>query len=400
MKRAWKLTHLDNFSLWMIIKGAWLYDTAPDFDKMKSSLQELIKTYPIMDGYYDKAKGAMIYDDEAPVGKANFVRIERKDLKAADVIGKNRMVYTLIPPIDVKAFKNGKAKPFKAALVILSDSALLLIQCAHAVMDAHTYYNFIHQWIALYNGETITPMTIDQGLLPRKDAMSKEDAIASAKAYNWPKIQGKSLVRLFCSFILGKYAKGTVIYEVSQKEIQERRAATGAGTNAILCAITAHKFFERMPKKTQYAVNLTTDVRGRFPGLDDNFWGNCSNAFAVNGTFNAQDDINANAVLIDKAVKESITPEKIEKDLRLTFCASYYKLPYFCVDPVSFMSTKPDAICVNNVLKFRVCELDWGTGLPRYAYPNDLMDMIKFWQPVAGGPVQIIFGSLAGKLMK
>ena len=48
----------------------------------------------------------------------------------------------------------------------------------------------------------------------------------------------------------------------------------------------------------------------------------------------------------------------------------------------------------------RTGELDWGHGFPAYTFPNQLTDMGKFWQPVANGPIHIVYGGLAAKIMK
>lgn len=54
MKQEWKLSSFDLFSLNMTIKGAWIYDVAPDYNKMKEALREIQKMYPLLGGRYNE----------------------------------------------------------------------------------------------------------------------------------------------------------------------------------------------------------------------------------------------------------------------------------------------------------------------------------------------------------
>ena len=60
----------------------------------------------------------------------------------------------------------------------------------------------------------------------------------------------------------------------------------------------------------------------------------------------------------------------------------------------------PDGFYVNNQLKFKACELNFGTGKPLRVQQAMLPDMIKFWQEEPDGPVQIIYGGFASKIMR
>lgn len=51
-------------------------------------------------------------------------------------------------------------------------------------------------------------------------------------------------------------------------------------------------------------------------------------------------------------------------------------------------------------LRSRACEVNFGTGMPLKAQQAMLPDMIKSWQPKADGPVQIIYGGYAAKIMR
>lgn len=42
MKREWKLSSFDLFTLGMTIKGAWVYAAAPDAELMRAGLRKLL----------------------------------------------------------------------------------------------------------------------------------------------------------------------------------------------------------------------------------------------------------------------------------------------------------------------------------------------------------------------
>ena len=89
----------------------------------------------------------------------------------------------------------------------------------------------------------------------------------------------------------------------------------------------------------------------------------------------------------------------MDENTRLSLASSEYSLPYFPFDESKMNCPNPELFYINNQLKFRANEINFGQGIPEYAVPNDLADMVKFWQPVSGGPVQVIFaGYLAQKI--
>lgn len=85
---------------------------------------------------------------------------------------------------------------------------------------------------------------------------------------------------------------------------------------------------------------------------------------------------------------------------QLSISASRYGLPYFLFDASDMNSRDPKLFYVNNQLKFKACELNFGTGKPLRVQQAMLPDMIKFWQEEPDGPVQIIYGGFASKLMR
>lgn len=396
---TWKLSFSDLFCLGMTIKGAWVYENMPEVEKLKKSLAQIAATYPYLTGKYNPQTKAMEWDENA-IGTIPFEEIEAKGYGMADVCGNPKLAWSIVKPFDIKNFKIGKAQPFAVSLARLSDGFVLFVQAAHALMDAHTFYNIIAQWAELCKGNGITPMTLDQSRLPSPNAYSKEETLSKITQQGWVKIGLKQVLKMLWYARKNEAVKDTVSIVVSQDEIENYKKNTSAGTHGILSAIAAKKFYEHLPKHKIFKYITTVDMRGRHKGIDENFMGNVSQAFQIGGDFDLSQSIENLSVEISNQTKQFVSSALPEEIMRLTVCASEYSLPYFMFDASDMNNSNPKTIYINNQLKFRACELDFGQGLPAYAFPNQLTDMVKFWQPVANGPVHIIYGGLAANIMK
>lgn len=451
--KTWKLSSFDTFTLGMIIKSAWVYEQVPDINKMKESLSELIKTYPYLSGKFEAKTKSVVWMDYS-VPEIPFELVDQPLYSVSELCGNPNLAWSLVKQFNINDFKAGKMKAFTATLLRLNDSAVLYVQAAHALMDAATFYSIIRQWAELYKGNDITPMTIDQSLLPSPDAFDEKEALAKVQEQGWMKMTSKKLIKMLWNLMKNNSIKDTVSIEVPQEQILALRNITGAGTNAVLTAIAAQKFYERLPKHKSFKLITVMDLRGRFTGIDGSFMGNFSQAMPVSAAmataYPAVTDAASAAIgpateagtgpevavspaagtgtgaaapaqvrdiaaatgfslsqsteslikEIDRATKAFIGSGIAEQITRLSICASEHSLPYFFFDASDMNCGDPGTLYTNNQLKFRACELDWGIGMPRWCYPNTLTDMVKFWQPVAGGPVQIIYGGQAAKIMK
>ena len=92
--------------------------------------------------------------------------------------------------------------------------------------------------------------------------------------------------------------------------------------------------------------------------------------------------------------------DALSENVQLSTSSSLYGLPYFMFDASDMNSPDPKLFYVNNQLKMKADRVDFGTGMPLRVQQAMLPDMIKFWQPEPGGPVQIIYGGYAAKIMK
>lgn len=393
-----KLTSFDLFTLNMAIKGAWLYRNAPDFEGMKKALARLSELYPQLGGRYDEKSKSLVWAD----GQTVTLPFASCDLRAysVDELKGNAKVWSLVKEYDLKAFKSGKAMPFSALLGYLQDGAVLYVQCAHATMDGAAFYELVNQWAALYRGEAVRPMVADPSQIPAGDCLSREETLRQVCEKGWIRVRFRQLFRMLLNLWRNNRIRTTYEIEVSQDEIHRLRQLSGAGTNAVLSAITVQALSRHMPHGRPFRLLFVADLRERVQDIGKDYFGNASQAVVAEGLFDPKNDIAELASKIDHSLRNMLTSGKVDENLRLSLCSLHYGLPYFYFDASDMNCPDPGTIYFNNQLKFRACELDWGYGLPAYAFPNDLSDMVKFWQPVASGPVRIIFGGLASKIME
>ena len=398
MHKLWKLTSFDIFCLGMNIKSAWIYREAPDFEKMKSALETLAAMYPHLSGHYDEKEKSVVWDDSAKP-QLPFDTLDLRKYGIAELSGNARLAWSLVKPYDVKGFKKGLVPAFSATLGYLKDGCILYVQCAHATMDGHTFHALINQWAAIYRGEDTSAMVVDQSLVPSEEAYSKEETLRLVREKGWPTIGFRKVIKMLVSLVRNNSIKKTTVMEVSQDWISRLKAESGAGTNAVLSAIVVGKMAERLPEKKSFKMLFTTDLRERINGIGDDFFGNLSQPAVIEGEVPADIGIASIAATIDKGLKEALEPDTLEGNMQLYMCSSHYGLPYVHFDASDMNCPGNGTIIINNFLKFRANVLDWGLGIPLYSFTNELPDMVKLWQPVAGGPVQIIFGGYAAKMM-
>lgn len=384
---TWKLSTFDLFSLGMTIKGAWIYRELPEAQKLQASLDVVLKPYPQLLGRYDEKLKAVVWS-----GDENPIMLKELDRRGHST---SEDMYGLVPEFKINDFKGGKAGALEAYRVTLDDGAAIVLQGAHAMMDGATFYRIAGDWGRLTAGLQVEPMTVDQGLIPDADALTKEQTLSRVQELGWSRIEFKSLFKMLFNLVAMKFIKGTFTIEVSQDEISRMREASGAGTNAVLCHYAVGKLLEKLPAKENFTLLEVADLRGRACNVPDGFFGNFSQPVII-GSFAR----NATVADIQTAAAAKLNDGRaISENVQLSVCSSRYGLPYFMFDAGDMNSSDPDLFYVNNQLKFKACEFDFGTGKPLRAQQAMLPDMIKFWQSEPGGPVQIVYGGFASKIM-
>ena len=386
--KTWKLTTFDLFSLDMTIKGAWTYKELPETSVLQAALDSVLQPYPQLLGRYDEKQKAAVWS-----GREEPIKLVELDRRGHSI---SEDMYTLVPKFNANGFKSGKSRALEAYRIKLDDGTAIVLQGAHALMDGATFYRIAGDWGRMTSGIPVEAMTVNQNLIPDADALSKEQALARIQELGWSKIKFKSLIRMMFNLVSMKLIKDTYVIEVSQDELSRMRGESGAGTNAVLCHYATGKLLEKLPGKERFTLLEVADLRGRACNVPDGFCGNFSQP-AVIGEFRRDvtaGDIQkaASAILNDK--------EALSENVQLSVCSTQYGLPYFLFDASDMNSRDPKLFYVNNQLKFKACEFDFGTGKPLKAQQAMLPDMIKFWQAEPDGPVQIVYGGFASKIMR
>ncbi|MCQ2111475.1 MAG: hypothetical protein MJY79_08285 [Bacteroidaceae bacterium] len=384
--RTWKLSTFDLFSLGMTIKGVWIYSELPDKNVLQASLDSVIRPYPHVLGRYDEKTKSVMWS-----GHEEMIRLLELDRTSHSTL---EDIYSLVPKFDANGFKSGKKQALEAYRVVLRDGVAIVLQGAHALMDGATFYRIASDWGKLTAGIPVKPMTVDQTLIPDADSLTEEQTLARVQQLGWSKIEFRSLFRMMFNLSAMKMLKATYTLEISQDEIRQMREKSGAGTNAVLCHYAVSKFLEKLPAKERFTLLQVADLRGRACSVPENFCGNFSQP-AVLGEFGRD----FKAADIQKAASAILSDSKaLSETVLLSVCSSRYSLPYFMFDASDMNSRDPKLFYVNNQLKFKACQIDFGTGMPLRTQQAMLPDMIKIWQSTPDGPVQIIYCGFAARI--
>lgn len=385
---TWKLTSFDLFSLGMTIKGAWIYKELPDTPVMRASLDKVLRPYPQLLGRYDARQKSVLWD-----GQEKSIELVELDRREHSVV---EDMYGLVPKFNINGFKAGKSQALEAYRITLGDGAAVVLQGAHALMDGYTFYRIAGDWGKMTSGTPVEAMTVDQDLLPDAGALTKEQALSRVQQLGWSRIELKSLFRMLFNMATMKLIRDTCTLEVSQDELSRLREESGAGTNAVLCRFAISRLMEKFPAKERFTLIEVADLRGRACNVPEGFCGNFSQAVII-GEFGRD----ATAADIQKAASARLNDkDALSENVQLSASSSLYGLPYFMFDASDMNSPDPKLFYVNSQLKMKADRVDFGTGMPLRVQQAMLPDMIKFWQPEPGGPVQIIYGGYAAKIMK
>lgn len=399
MVREWKLSSIDRFSLNLPINGAWIYRESPDYGKMKESLAKLQEAYPQLGGRYDVRSNSLKWDD-LESDPLPFSTVSCREYSADGLAG-NPEIWKLVAPYDAKAFRKGKIGPFSAVLAELNDGSVLFIQCAHGIMDAHTFYRLIDEWASLYRGDQTEIPFAEQFPLSVPEVLSREETLLQNRKKGWVKVGTRQKLRALWNIVRARKTYRTTCHvEVSPEELKQLRKESGAGLNAVLTALATKTLAQHIGREECYRMNFMANLRGMIDGVGAAYFGNMSMPVSSGREYDLSADSAVLAEQIETALFDELTSEKLGENIRLMHSNDSHRLPFFPFDPSDITSSAPKVFHVNNLLSFKACDLDWGTGKPVYAFPSTLTEMIDFWRPVSKGPVLIVYGGAASGIMK
>lgn len=428
MKRIF--SQMDLFCATLVIRGAWIYDSFMDFKVLSKGLSELVKEYPLLTGRMDPDKKGLEYPafQAIPFTEIKNSSLSVKDLQQNEDFASGKMYGAFAPGFSLRDFQKGKVPPFAASLTQLADGSLLTVQLAHVLMDGHAFYRMMARWGEICRGilsgskgvgeagcsasegalESALEgasycagpgAILDQSIAPGQSGSSKEQTLERVQRSGWIHLNGKKVLQMMLGMFSGASKKYVRVLHVSAEEIgrMKKEAGEGVGTNAVLAAYVVKGLMKS--GAGEYTIMNVADLRGRWKSLPEEFVGNTTGNI-VTGGLRCSDTFGELAGKIQSNIDSYFSDsQKLEEIVSLYLDASYHKLPYINFDVADMYSRKPHTLNINNLLRFRLYDTDFGRGRPLLTPPNDLPDMVKFWpNPSGDGSVDIILRGYPARL--
>lgn len=282
---------------------------------------------------------------------------------------------------------------------------------AHMCMDGRSLYNFLYEWSLLCRVKHVEIQQETQLELPKPDFMSKSQVAAILEKRKWTKLGLGSLLKMaFYGMSPNSKASCTPLLingdKIRQlKAIACRETGIRIGTNAILSAavLKTNMILNGFNGRKEYSVVTVADIRGRYKNLCAGFVGNAVYNIVTDSLKECY-DIFELAKLIQMNVTEYLENHdgELDESVDLNMNAIKWRLPYVGFDLSGMNSKTPTTLYVNDLREMPVYDLDFGSGRPAIAIPNDLPDMVKIWPVNDGkGSVMLFFrGYLAKNIVE
>ena len=404
--KTWRFSLLDMACGDMIIKAIWIYNKKLDAGLMSEKLSVLLEKYPFLAGRLKSADGISCNNEGCP-----FDVVERPDLIIKGALKSLHIYDDFSQELDIKDFKTGKSAPITFRVTNLRDGAVLGVQMAHICMDGQSLYNFLYEWALLCHVKNIEIQQKTQSEFPKLEFKSKSQVSSILEKKNWTKLGFKNLIKMaFYGMSPNSKASCTPLLingdKIRQlKAIAGRKTGIRIGTNAILSAVVlkTNMILNGFNGRKEYSVVTVADIRGRYKNLCADFIGNAVSNIVTNSLKESY-DIFELAKLIQMNVTEYLENHdgKLDENVDLNMNAIKWRLPYVGFDISGMNSKTPTTLYVNDQRNMPVYDLDFGTGRPVIAIPNDLPDMVKIWPVNDGkGSVMLFFrGYLAKNIVE
>ncbi|MCQ2306704.1 MAG: hypothetical protein MJ000_03950 [Bacteroidales bacterium] len=391
--KTWRFSLLDMACGDMIIKAIWIYNKKLDTELMSEKLSVLLEKYPFLAGRLKSADGISCSNEGCP-----FDVVERPDLIIKVALKSLHIYDDFSQELIVKDFKTGKSAPITFRVTNLRDGAVLGVQVAHICVDGHTLYRMLHEWALLCQGKDVDIQQKTQLEFPEIEFMSKSQTAAILERKNWTKLGFKDIFKMmFYGMSQNSKASCTPLLingdKIRQlKAFAFRKTGVRIGTNALLSAIVlkTNMILNEFNGEKDYSLVTVTDLRGRYRNIAVDFIGNASNNIVTNSLKEGY-DIFEIAKLIQVNVNDHIENKDgmMDERIDLSLNALKYKLPYVGFDLPGMNAKTPTTLYVNDQRKMPVYDLNFGSGKPVIAIPNDLPDMVKIW-PVNDGKESVL----------
>ncbi|NSW77186.1 MAG: hypothetical protein HPY68_10545, partial [Candidatus Atribacteria bacterium] len=382
--QVWKFSLLDRACLSMVIRGVWIFDGELDVGAMKAGFRKLLGYYPHLSGRMKDPTGIALTNEGVPL-----TVVDRSDLSVRDVYRMENLTKHFSDAIKINRVKRGIDAPLSVRITRLRDGFALGIQCAHGCMDGHGFYAMVDNWGRIYRGEEFEKPVLDRSLLPSPGSFSKKEMMQLAMDSGWKKVSLFSLAtRVLPKFILSVASKRSGPFHISDDLLNKLKEGISSRTGCYCSANVAISaflsgMFMRLCGHTQktWCTQVTmVDCRSRLAQLPTAFVGNASVVVST-PPFPGDASVENVAGIISRTLSPVLkTPSReLEKAVVLTLNALWYRLPVVPFDIAGMYSRKPTVFQVNNLSRFPIYEVDFGSGKPVLAIPPDLPNPILIW---------------------
>lgn len=404
--KTWKFSLLDMACGDMIIKAVWIFSTKLDTALMEEKLPLLLEKYPFLAGRMKSAESISCNNEGFP-----FEVVERQDIGIKNVLKSQHVYDDFSLKLNIKDFKTGKCAPMTVCVTSLSDGTVLSVQMAHICMDGRSFYKMMNEWGVLCRGENVDIQQSVQLEFPKVDFMTKPQAAAILEKKKWTKLGFKDLVKMLI-YSASKDSKvsctpllidGDKVKRM--KAVASQKTGSEISANSILSAVIVKMVMKLngLNGKRDYSLLTVADIRGRYKNINADYIGNASNNIV---THSLKDD--CDVFELARQIQENIGRYAENKDgamdeyVDLCMNSLKNKLPYVAFDLPGMNAKKPTTVNINDQHKLPVYDLDFGSGRPVIAIPNDLPDMVKIWPANDGkGSVMLFFrGYLAKNIVE
>jgi Transferase family. len=400
----WPFSQIDVNCIKMVIKGLWLFNKDLNVSDLEASLSRLLDVYPHLAGRFRPMRNGILMNNEG----AELYEEMRRDIKLEELRKMRSPLDKFGAEIKIPAFEKGEAAPLTVTLTHLADGAALGVQCAHACMDGDGFYTMVSNWSKLHNGMEFEKPVFEKPELLMPEKITKEDVLKRVQEKRWYSVGISQLFKFVWQTMTGAMKNVSDPIFVSVDRINalkdELKSQTGreVGTHAVLTALLAKRYFQNNPFKstTECHSVIVMDVRGRVPELKSSYVGNAMINISTDA-FSSDAELKDIALAVDESAKRfAHQSDTLSELVRLNVESSHYKLPFVSFDLKNMSSRHPSVIYVNNLRRFPIYDVDFGGGKPVFAFPNDLLDNVKFWPSSPDKPGTEIYlrGSLRKKI--
>lgn len=401
--RIWKLSVLDQTCMGMVIKGTWVFPRRLPEESLIRSLSGLLNYYPQLAGRLTKG-GVVCNNAGIP-----FTVCRDASLYTTEIVGEKRVGNQFAHRLDLARFRKGAVAPLTVRLTHLADGSVLSVHCAHACMDGSAFYTFMNNWAQLCRGDEIAAPVVGELPFVPDTHVSKEELIRRAKEMGWHGVGYKELFQTLGTLAFAWRKRRSVCLHFPQKFVDSWKYVFNTahkvnyGTHTLLSALIVKLALKAAgigcgEECSQVSI---ADMRGRMPEIPAVWAGNAVCNISAEPIYSGESVFDI-AGKIDRKLRSLFSDgREAQEFMQLYVDCTGRKIPYLPFDLSGMNARRPTAIYINNFLKFRLYDLDFGYGKPTAVLPHDLPDQVRFWPGGPAGGVDVYFtGHLARLIAK